>query len=129
MEKIWIKKELYFSSYEFLKFLIFLDFHLIFNDLFIMKIVKKWVLFHRPRGADVAQTLTWHTRLTWRVGPARMRRGTQGHVAKPARPTCRAGGVSGRRPCGSTGVHADACVGTTWQRGWCVKVPRASGSS
>ena len=32
MEKIWIKKELYFEKYEFLKFyMIFSDFYLIFN--------------------------------------------------------------------------------------------------
>ena len=31
--------------------------------------------------------LTWRMRLTWRVGPARMRCGTQGHVAELARPT------------------------------------------
>ena len=30
MEKIWIKKELYFLSYDFLKFLTFSDFYLIF---------------------------------------------------------------------------------------------------
>ena len=61
MEKIWIKKELHFSSYEFLKFLTFLDFNLIFNlifnDLFTIKSRKREFLFHRPRGADVAQML------------------------------------------------------------------------
>ena len=37
MEKILIKKELYFSSYEFLKFLTFSNFNLIFNE-FLMNI-------------------------------------------------------------------------------------------
>ena len=35
MEKIWIKKELYILSYEFLKFMPFSDFNLIFKLIFI----------------------------------------------------------------------------------------------
>ena len=68
MEKIWIKKELYFSSYEFLKFLTFLDFNLIFNEFLMICLLsksrKREFLFHRSRGADVAQMLTWRARLT-----------------------------------------------------------------
>ena len=42
MEKIWIKKELYFEKYEFLKFYtIFSDFYLIFLRNFLVKIAKK----------------------------------------------------------------------------------------
>ena len=36
MEKILIQKELYFLSYEFMKFLTFLDFNLIFTDFILI---------------------------------------------------------------------------------------------
>ena len=118
MEKFWIKKELYFSSYEFLKFLTFSDFNLIFNDFLmiylLLKSRKRGVLFHRPRGADVARTLTWRQRLTWCARLAQMRRDTQGHVAELARPTRRAGGAGGAGGVDTwqeaTRVHADARV-------------------
>ena len=41
----------------------------------------------------MARTLMWRARLTWHAGPAQMRRGTQDHVAEPARPMKRAGGA------------------------------------
>ena len=41
MKKIWIKKELYFSSYEFLKFLTFLDFNLFFNEFLMIYLLLK----------------------------------------------------------------------------------------
>ena len=70
MEKIWIKKELYILSYEFLKFMPFSVFNLIFNEFLIgisyLKSRKGGFLFHRPRDADVA-----------RGTAARMRRGTE----------------------------------------------------
>ena len=52
----------------------------------------------QTHGADVARTLMWHARLTWRARPARMRRDTQGHVAEPRKPTQHAGGVGGADP-------------------------------
>ena len=64
-------------------------------------------------------------KLTWHVGPARMRHGMQGHMAEPREPM-RGGGadtwqdhVSPRRRLG----------GATWQceGGWQVKGPRVSG--
>ena len=59
----------------------------------------------------MAQTLTWPVMLTWRAGPARMRRSTQGHMVELARPTRRAGGASGVDTWqGSTWVHVDARV-------------------
>ena len=49
--------------------------------------------------------------LTWRAGPARMRRGMQGHVEEPARPTRRAGGAGGANTWQeATWIHADAKV-------------------
>ena len=52
MEKIWIKKELYFLSYDFLKFLVFFQ---IFTDFyfnyFLPKITKKAVFIPQtPRS-------------------------------------------------------------------------------
>ena len=67
----------------------------------------------------------------WRAGPVRMRRGTQGHVAEPTRPTRRAGGAGGadtwQEATGSTWVHADARVGCHVARGWPLEGPRVSG--
>ena len=52
MEKIWIKKELYFSSYEFLKFLTFLDFNLIFNKFLMIYLLLK----SQKRGVFIPET-------------------------------------------------------------------------
>ena len=52
MEKIWYKKELYILSYEFLKFMPFSDFYLIFINIFFTKIAKKWIFL--PASANVA---------------------------------------------------------------------------
>ena len=41
MEKIWIKKELYFSINEFLKFSTLLDFNLIFNEFLMIFLLLK----------------------------------------------------------------------------------------
>ena len=71
---------------------------------------------------------TSRTKLTWRVGPAQMRRGTQGHVAEPREPTWRAGGAQEAR----TRVRGHASprghtTSATWQGGWQVKGSRVSG--
>ena len=72
----------------------------------------------------MARTLMWRAMLMWRAGPARMRRGTQGHVAEPARPTRRAGGASGADMWqGSMRVHADAHVGNHVAGGLAVGGP------
>ena len=48
---------------------------------------------------------TWREELTWRAGPVRMRRGTQGHVAEPREPTRhRGGGRCAQGPRESTGT-------------------------
>ena len=54
MEKIWIKKELYFLSYDFLKFLIFFGFLLTLLSVFCNKNRKKWGIFLQDHGADMA---------------------------------------------------------------------------
>ena len=47
--------------------------------------------------------------LTWHAGPARMRRGTQGHVVEPRKPTRRSSGIEVAQTRGrATRVHADA---------------------
>ena len=56
MEKIWIKKELYILSYEFLKFM---SIFLIFNEflsIFFIKITKKGVFWSIDSVADVARS-------------------------------------------------------------------------
>ena len=59
MEKIWIKKELYILSYEFLKVMPFSDFNLIFKLIFIKfsysKKSKKGLFYPQDRGADMAR--------------------------------------------------------------------------
>ena len=73
MEKIWIKKELYFEKYEFLKFYtifsIFILFLIEFLSIFLVrKIAKK---------ENVPVELTWRALAdvasgpTWRAGPPR----------------------------------------------------------
>ena len=59
MEKIWIKKELYFEKYEFLKFSpfseIYLNFKMIFRWISLLKSRKKGGIFvHRPPTDDMA---------------------------------------------------------------------------
>ena len=51
MEKIWIKKELHFSSYKFLKFLTFSDFNFIFNEFLMISLLLK----SRKRGLFTAK--------------------------------------------------------------------------
>ena len=62
MEKIWIQKELYIIRYDFLKFIPFFDFYLIFKlifyKFFLFKIAKKGVFTCRltwRAAADVAR--------------------------------------------------------------------------
>ena len=118
MEKIWIKKQLYNSSYEFLKFVPFLK-YLIFKLIFLTKIVKMGVFWSTdPRM------------LTWRAGPP------CGYDAA-LRPRDRAAGgpreaqevhrarTHGRRPRVSTRVLADTRVGRQVARG--VGIWRAHG--
>ena len=59
----------------------------------------------RKRGFIYRRT----AELTWRAGPAPMRRGTQGHVVEPAKPMRHAGGADTRQE--ATQVHADAHEG------------------
>ena len=54
---------------------------------------------------------TLRAELTWRAGPAQMRRSTQGNMAEPSKPTQCAGANRCRRcMAGTTRVHADARV-------------------
>ena len=71
----------------------------------------------------------WHAKLTWRTGPARMRHGTQGHVAKPREPTRHLDGAEEERTRGRGHTSPRRRPGgTTWQcEGWQVKGPRVSG--
>ena len=59
MEKILIKKELYILNYEFLKFMPFSDFYLIFKLIFMnyfyLNREKGGILVHRNPYADVAR--------------------------------------------------------------------------
>ena len=71
MKEIWINLELDFESYEFSNFW---GFFLIFQNLFSIFKVLKTI----QKGQKVVYS---------RVGPTWMRRGTQGHVAQPRRPT------------------------------------------
>ena len=75
--------------------------------------MKRGYLFHRPRGADMARTLTWRAELTWRVGLARMRRVTKacGRAAHGPR-EAQVAWTRGRRPRGSTWMPVR---GATWQ--------------
>ena len=66
-------------------------------------------LFHRPREGDVAWTLMWRVELTWRAGPARMRRGTKATWQGRAWPTRGAGGADTWQE--APQVHADAREG------------------
>ena len=89
MEKIWIKKELYFEKYEFLKFYtIFSDFIWFLIDFLkyfsIKKIEKKGVGLPRSWRGERAQA-----GLMWRAGP----RGARVHRAVT---TWRWGHVAGR---------------------------------
>ena len=110
MEKIWIKKELYFEKYEFLKFyMIFSDFYLIFNWIF-----KYFFIKNREKGGEItcswrgdrAQTMGWrgarvHRAVTtWRWG----------HVAGRVWPARGAGGADVWQEATRT-VHVGARVG------------------
>ena len=75
MEKIWIKKELYILRYDFLKFMPFSDFHLIFKVIFYLIKSQKGDL------------LT--CRLTWRAA-ADVARGTASGCDAALRPRGRA---------------------------------------
>ena len=70
MEKIWIKKELYFEKYEFLKFSPFSDFYLNFKVIFrLISLLKS-----RKRGVFLStgpRLMTWQAYLTWQAGPRR----------------------------------------------------------
>ena len=57
----------------------------------------------------MAQTLTWRVELTWRAGPARMRRGTEATSQGRAWP--RRGARGADTWCEAAQVHADACEG------------------
>ena len=83
MEKIWIKKEFYFSSYIFLKFLTFVDFNLIFDEFLtiylLLKLQKKGVFNSTdPVKANVARgtyaDATRHPRPRGRAARANVRR-------------------------------------------------------
>ena len=78
--------------------------------------MKKVVLFSTyPAKLTWRVDPTWSVELTWRAGPGRVRRGTQGHVAKPREPmrykvvqTRGMGHVSPHeRPGGATSQGAD----------------------
>ena len=85
---------------------------MIFLCYFLIKIVKRGLIYRRT------VELMWRARLTWRIGPARMRRGTQGHVAEPSRPTRCAGGAGGADTWQeATRVYADGRVGRHVARG------------
>ena len=63
-------------------------------------------------------------------GTARMRRGTQGHVAEPHESTWSSSGVMWRRRVAwAMRVHANARVAQRGRGGWQVKGPRVSGPS
>ena len=65
--------------------------------------------------------------LPWRAGPARMRRGTQGHVAEPREPTRHAGGAQVARTRGrGHGSPRRRLGGATWQGDWHLEGPRVS---
>ena len=64
--------------------------------------------------------------LTWRAGPARMRRGTKrprGRAAHGPR-EAQVAQTRGKRPRGSTWTPVR---GATWQGGWQLEGPRVSG--
>ena len=119
-----ISQVMNFWSFQLFRILIW--FLMNFNDLFIIKIAKRGFLFHRPpecwRG-----TRSWcgaHGWLTWHARPARMRRGTQCHVAGPREPTWGAGGAQGADTWQeATRVHADACEVCHMARGLACKGP------
>ena len=120
--KFWLKRSFIFKVINLWSLCLFSNFYLILNWFFLIKIAKKWgILVHRPRSWRGAE-LTWHT------GPARMRRGTQGHVAGPRGPMWGAGGAQGEDTWQeATRVHADARVGCHMADGWQVKGPQVSG--
>ena len=89
MEKIWIKKELYFEKYEFLKFYtIFSDFYLIFNWIFKYFLVRKIA-----KKENVPAELTWRAPADVASTPRRSWRGARVHRAVT---TWRWGHVAGR---------------------------------
>ena len=78
MKEIWINLELYFKRYDFYNFR---DFFCIFPDFSDLYFLLKTVFKKKCFGL--------------RVGPAWMRRGTQGHVAAPRGPAqCLRGAVN-----------------------------------
>ena len=102
-------------SFEFFRF--FTNFNLICNDFISYFKLQKRGLFSTGPAED-----TWRAELRWCAGPARMRRGTQGHVAELRKPTRRASDahVAHRwrgRVAGATQVHADARVAPRGMRG------------
>ena len=66
----------------------YFGFFWIFINLFLILNREKGGLFSARPAED-----TWRAELMWSAGPARMRRGTQGHVAEPREPAWRAGGT------------------------------------
>ena len=94
---------------KFLIFRFFSDFYLILIWFFVILLL----IINRKKGVIYRRTaeLAWHGKLMWCVEPARMRRGTQGHVAEPREPAQGLGGVdTWQGPCGRPG-------GAMWQSG------------
>ena len=81
--KFEFKRSYIFKDMDFLNFLVFFEFFLF---LFLFKMAKRGFLF----STELAE-LTWHSE------PARMRHGTQGHVAEPREPTRCLGGTEEAR--------------------------------
>ena len=126
MEKIWIKKELYILSYEFLKFMSFFRFLFDFLlSIFFIKIAKK--------GISYLQVMTWRSgpggELTWHAGPPRRcdvalrPRGRVVGGLREAQVAHRAR-TRGRRPRVSTWTPV---WGATWQWRRQLEGPRVTG--
>ena len=117
MEKLWIKKELYFLSYEVLNFYIFFGFYLIFNQFLLnffnvisyLKSQKRGVYLTQDRKADMARDADVVTKMTWRAGPTRMQHVTKATWQSCAWPTRGAGRADKWQE--ATRVHADAREG------------------
>ena len=105
-------------SFDFFRF--FTNFNLIFNDFISYFKSQKRGSFSTGPTED-----TWRAELRWCAGPARMRRGTQGHVAELRKPTWHASDAQVARTRGRG--HASPRGrpgGTTWHEGgWQVKGP------
>ena len=108
MEKIWIKKELYFEKYEFLKFYtIFLIF-----TWFLIEFFKYFLIRKIAKKENVPAELTWRAPADVASGPRRRWRGERAHVARGSTAPLRRGAEA---------TWQDAC-GMRVTRGWHVYI-------